>query len=713
MKRKTTKRFAAASLSLAFAVSASWAETTEAAQANMADEVHELDDFEVKGGALYSDQITALKTPTPILDVPQSLTVTTAEEISLRGFNSVQDIVDYTPGVNMSQGEGHRDAVVFRGVRSTADFFVDGVRDDVQYYRPLYNVEQVEILRGPNALFFGRGGAGGILNRVTKKGEIGENFNAFSGSIDTFGGAIAEIDSNVTINETTAVRINAYYESFENDRDYYDGDAYGVNPTAKFLLSEKTTLDLSYEYLDHERFIDRGIPTGSDFKPVDRLNGITFGDSELNESTLEAHTLRALLQHQFSDELKANLTASYTDFDKVYQNLYTSSYSEATTPDRVTLDGYLDTTDRQSTTLSSNLIGEFETGDIEHTLIVGAEYVYTESDQDRYNAQWSDSGTDKEIFFINALPRNGSGFNVAGDPTTVNFNTDLADDTSAELNVYSIFIQDEIQLFDELTVVLGGRFDSFDIDVTDNEAGGTDGSQKDEEFTPRAGIVYKPVEDISIYASYSETFVPQSGEQYANLGNDGLDPNEYTNLEAGVKWDFAPGYSVTAAIFQIEQDIVESDNNDGSRSVENEINGFEAQFSGQITDDWFVTAGYSYLEGELDGTTEKPEIDGNDPRELPEHMFSIWNYYRITEKLSVGLGAIYQDESYITEDNDTQLPDFWRVDAAAYYQINQDFRLQINVENLLDEEYYPSAHADHQATVGDPIHATFKIVGRF
>ena len=132
------------------------------------DEVYELDDYVVTGNVLYMDQVNALKTPTPILNVPQSLSITTYEDIALRGFNSVSDIVEYTPGVNMNQGEGHRDAVVFRGVLSTADFFVDGVRDDVQYYRPLYNVEQVEILRGPNALLFGRGGAGGILNRVTK-----------------------------------------------------------------------------------------------------------------------------------------------------------------------------------------------------------------------------------------------------------------------------------------------------------------------------------------------------------------------------------------------------------------------------------------------------------------------------------------------------------------------------------------------------------------
>ncbi len=190
------------------------------AQDMEANEVYELDEFVVTDQFLFSDQVNALKTPTPVIDVPQSLSITSAADISLRGFDSISDIVEYTPGVNMNQGEGHRDAVVFRGIASTSDFFVDGVRDDVQYLRSLYNVEQVEILRGPNALLFGRGGAGGVLNRVTKKAEIGQDSNAYSLSLNTFGASEVQYDKNVAIDETTAFRINAYVNTFENHRDY-------------------------------------------------------------------------------------------------------------------------------------------------------------------------------------------------------------------------------------------------------------------------------------------------------------------------------------------------------------------------------------------------------------------------------------------------------------------------------------------------------------
>ena len=147
----------------------------------------DIEEVVVKGSVLYTDQVNALKTPVPVLEVPQSVSIVTDEDIRKQGFREISDIVRYIPGVNTSQGEGHRDAVVFRGVRSTADFYMDGVRDDVQYFRSLYNLEQVEVLRGPNALLFGRGGTGGIINRVTKKAIIGEEFGSVDVGTDTFG----------------------------------------------------------------------------------------------------------------------------------------------------------------------------------------------------------------------------------------------------------------------------------------------------------------------------------------------------------------------------------------------------------------------------------------------------------------------------------------------------------------------------------------------
>ncbi|MDX1429958.1 MAG: TonB-dependent receptor plug domain-containing protein, partial [Rhodothermales bacterium] len=361
MKRSTACLRTAIALTLTLGSWTLQAKTSDEAASDAQSKAYEdvtLEEIIVVGKRiLYRDQINALKTPTPIIDVPQSLSIVTAEEITRRGFTSLGEIVDYTPGLNTSQGEGHRDAIVFRGVRSTADFFIDGFRDDVQYYRPLYNLEQVEVLRGPNALHFGRGGTGGILNRVTKKGVVGQSFSEFQGGADSFGGLQAQIDSNFSSSEDAAFRINAMVENLDNHRDFFDGERLGINPTARFKLSSDTLVDLSYEYVDHERFIDRGIPTGSDGRPVEAFEDIVFADPELNTTALDAHLVRIGLQHKFSENLKSNLSAFYGDYDKFYQNFYVSGYDEAESPNAVTLDGYVDTTQRENLILSGNLIG--------------------------------------------------------------------------------------------------------------------------------------------------------------------------------------------------------------------------------------------------------------------------------------------------------------------------------------------------------------------
>ncbi len=667
----------------------------------------DIDNIIVKGKVLYQDQVNAVKTPTPIIDVPQSLSIVTAEQIQLRGFSSVGEIINYTPGVNMSQGEGHRDAIVFRGVRSTADFFIDGVRDDVQYYRPLYNLEQVEILRGPNALLFGRGGTGGILNRVTKKGEIGESFVGYQAAVDTFGEFGFQVDGNYSENEKAAFRVNAMYENLNNHRDFYDGDRFGVNPTAKFKLSPSTTLDLSYEYINHERFIDRGIPTGSNGRPVEAFEDIVFGDEDLNFHELKAHLFRANLQHEFLDSLKGVFSAFYGDYDKLYSNFYASSYNQAVSPDVVGIDGYVDATDRQNLILSANLIGEFETGPIGHTIVAGGEYINTDSRQDRFNAFWSDSADDVEFFSVQRPLnfRGGVGVTNLGAPTTNDFTADPNDDTDVGIDVYSVYIQDQIELASWLDVVVGVRYDSFDIEVDDILNGGSE-SRKDEEISPRGGIIVKPRENISIYASYSESFLPRSGEQFANI-SDQLDPDVFENLEFGVKWDFTPALSFTAAYFQNEQTRAERDNVTGEtfevRGLE--VDGFEFQVQGQVTDRLFVSGGYSYLDGET--------ATGLEPRELPEHMVSFWGGYQFTERFGLGLGVVYQDESLITDGSTATLPSYTRVDATGYYDVSDKVRIQVNIENLTDTLYFPYSHSTHQATVGAPINARFSISGRF
>ncbi|MEP2180021.1 MAG: TonB-dependent receptor, partial [Marinomonas sp.] len=405
----------------------------------------------------------------------------------------------------------------------------------------------------------------------------------------------------------------------------------------------------------------------------------------------------------------------YGDYDKLYANFYASGYDQAATPNQVTLDGYVDTTQRQNLILSGNLIAELDTGSVHHTMIFGGEMIDTSSNQDRWNTFWSTTSDDNEIFAI-ARPlnvRGGIGVNAEGAPTTNDFTADINDDTRVDIKVLSAYIQDEIELTDWLHVIIGGRFDSFDIDV-DNVVAGTQRSRKDSEFSPRAGLILKPQSNISLYASYSESFLPRSGEQFANINgdNDALAPNTFTNLEAGLKWDFAPDLSFTAAVFEIEQSSPQIDDSDSSAFVivDSKIQGFELQLQGEIMDRWNVSAGYSYLDGEQ---VNQSGGTGLRPRELPKHTLSLWNAYEIGDRFGLGLGMTYQSASFVNNSNSATLPSYVRVDASAFYDVSDNVRIQVNVENMLDELYFPSSHSTHQVTVGAPVNARFAISARF
>ena len=662
----------------------------------------DVEEVVVKGNVLYTDQVNALKTPVPVLDVPQSVSIITDEDIRKQGFREISDIVRYIPGVNTSQGEGHRDAVVFRGVRSTADFYMDGVRDDVQYYRSLYNLEQVEVLRGPNALLFGRGGTGGIINRVTKKAVVGEDFGSADVGTDTFGSLDLALDYNVSGTDDSAFRINIHTDSLANDRNFYDGDRVGINPTMKFVMSDDTTLDLSYEYIDHERFIDRGIPTING-APDESLSDIVFGTPEINTTTVEATIFRGTVSHVFSETRKGNLTVHSSSFEKMYQNLYASGYDGTL----VTMDGYRDPTERDKLIISGNLVNEINVGSVKHTILVGAELIDTENNNLRYDTFWSTTSDDNEVFDI-TRPMDFT-VNADGIATSVDFTTSLKSKTSSDIKVTSLYIQDQIDLTDNIKLMIGGRHDTFDITVADIK-NMTSESRKDTEFSPRAGLVFKPSEEMSLYWSFSQSFLPRSGEQYKALSATSarLDPDVFESNEVGLKYDISPRLNLTLSYFNSEQTRAERDNDTGENSEVRglTVDGLEVQLKGQLTDRLDVMVGYSSLDGETSS--------GGEPREIPDHTFSLYAKYQVSDKLGWAFGMTRQGESKIKDNNPgLVLPEYTRLDLGAYYKLSNGLELQVNIENLSDELYFPHSHSTHQASVGEPFNARVSVRKQF
>ena len=684
------------------------------------DTVVELDDFEVVGKYLQSDEIASLKTPTLIEDIPKSVTILTSDLIALQDLTSIAGIADYVPGIIAGQGEGHRDDILFRGQKSTADFFVDGVRDDVQYYRPLYNVEQVEVLKGADALFFGRGGTGGLINRVSKKALIGEDFNKYTLSIDDLGERSIQLDSNMAIAPNMALRLNYYTEELENHRDFYYGDNSGINPTLTYKVNDKTTVTASYENLDHERFIDRGITTTgynaidttdngkidtvlSNGNPVNSLSEITFADEDFNKSTLSADITKITVDHKLDDNTKIRLNYTNNSFDKLYQNWYASG--EAT--NTVKMSAYKDTTQRDSTIFSTDLIGEKIIDGLKHKYVFGFETIDTTNNNDRDRPSGSNT-----VGFTSTEGVDQIGTMTAADPMLPS--NPKSDKSHASLDVTSIYFSDEIAISDELDLIIGGRLDDFELTAaqytpgTENLIEAPAPSRKDKEFSPRLGLVYKPESDLTLYASYSETFIPQSGEQYATLSGtkDKLVSDIYENLEVGAKFDLDNGISVTASYYELTANKAKYVSDTEHTRSTDEYAGYEIQAVGNITDKWFLSAGASFADyGDVTG------IIGKDALEVPTRTLSIWNLYKYNEKLSFGLGIV--DKGETVGKGYVNLPDYTRIDVAAYYKIDDNMRLQLNVENVTDELYYPHSYGTHQVSIGAPIHATLKIVGRF
>ena len=662
------------------------------------------EELEVKGNVLFKDQVNSMKPPVPIINVPQAVSIVTDEDILDQGFRALGDIVRYVPGIHTTQGEGHRDAVVIRGVRTTADFYQNGLRDDVQYYRSLYNVEQVEVLKGPNALLFGRGGTGGLINRVSKKALIGETFTNMNVGFDSFGAGDFAVDGNIEVNDSVAFRLMVHSDSLANHRDQYDGDRFGINPTMTFAVNSETEIGLSFEYLDHERYIDRGIPTSiiggastSASRPVDALNHITYG-TDGNVHTTEASILTGTLVHNYSDSGKINLTVSSNDFNKMYQNLYVNSYDGT----NVQLKGYNDVTLRETTTIAFSNVNAFDRG----TLTVGLDIIETDNENTRFNS-WFDNENAAERNIDNHFLATATDFQIDkdGNRTALDYTSDLKTHSTTDLEVTSLYLNGNIDLSDQWIMVLGARYEQVDTTIAYSEGASgrsavrvlkNTASRDDSNVSPRLGLIYKPQENMSLYLSYSESFIPKSGEQYKKWSAATFDPDVYENTEIGFKYDMDDRISMSFAYFDQETVKGQEDGVGGSEVIGMAIDGFEIGIAGEVNDQNSINFGLS----SVDATKS---AGSGEQKEIPELTWSLWYTHRASDLFSLSFGALYQDDQLINKENQARLDDFTRIDMAMTITPSDSDTVRINIENLSDETYYPHSHSTHQASVGEPL----------
>ena len=658
----------------------------------------------VSDGYLATNTVTATKTDTPLMNIPQTINVVTRDQLDDQAHHSLADILRYVPGTTVGQGEGNRDQITLRGQNTTADFFLDGVRDDVQYYRGLYNIERVEILKGPYALIFGRGGGGGIINRVQKSPLSDDIIYAGQASINSFGAYDISADVNAPLSDVAAVRINAVYENLDSHRDFVGGERYAWNPYVAFKLNDAWKLGLSYEYVHDNRTTDRGIPSiataaGQPNRPIAGYRDQFFGVPDVNYTQLQAHIAKLRLDGALASNVSFSGTILYGDYDKIYLNVYPNGAVTAQNG-TVALAAYSDPTQRENFIAQANLVWDVETGALTHKILVGSEY----GDQKSANRRFNGTLSTPTISLANPLF------------PTVNFNA-LSRDTVSDVKFFSTYVQDQISFGEHIDVVAGLRYDNFDIEGIDLlPAVDRPFARKDEKVSPRLGLIFKPQENISLYGSYSQSFLPRSGDQFLALTvtQQNLAPEKFTNYELGAKWDVRPNLNMTLAVFQLERsNATTPDPSNPVASINvgtTRTQGVELSVTGNITSSWQVHGGYSYQDAVLAGN------DSVRLGQVPRHQASLWNRYDLSDQFAAGLGIIHQSSQFAairTVSNTTKLPAFTRLDAALYYDLSDALQLQLNIENLLNTDYFSDAHNNNNISTGAPLNARVTIRAKF
>jgi len=661
---------------------------------------------------------TATKSNTDILDIPQSVTVVTEAQIEDQQLRSIADVLFFVPGATPGTGEGNRDQITLRGNNTTADFFVNGLRDDVQYFRDLYNVDRVEVLKGPNAMIFGRGGGGGIVNRVTKRSSLNE-YRQLIGALDSYGGFRLTGDVDQPLADNVGLRVNGMYENGDSFRHHDDLKRYGINPTVGIQAGEDTRINLSYEYLHDRRTADRGVPSASDGNPLtvdEPLKGFDrtfFGDPGKSYSKADINLFNWSVEHQLSDTLTLRNGGLFGDYDKYYQNIFPNG--PATPADTVQLAAYNDKTDRRNLISQTDLIWENRLGGIDQTLLVGFEFGRQKSKQRRINGffQPNDAGSltvslsdptvDADVIFF---PFNTG---VTCHPSTSTVGCAPSNYVKGKAHIAAAYVQDQIRLSPMFEIIAGLRFDHFKLDVT-NLNTGVEFSRTDNLWSPRIGLLFKPLENLSIYASYSRSYLPQSGDQFSSLDptTEALKPERFDNYEIGAKWEPIEGLLATAAIYRLDRTNTRATDPVTLLTVltgEQRSKGIELGLERNLSDNWQIAAGYAWQKAEItnpitQGTTTIPE--GREVPLVPRNSFSLWTRYDITNKLGLGFGAVARSKSYASISNLVKLPGYARFDAAVFYQITRDIEAQINVENLFGADYFPTAHNDNNIAPGAP-----------
>jgi catecholate siderophore receptor len=690
------------------------------------------------------EKASSPKYTAPLVDTPRSVTVIPQQVLKDTGALNMQDALRTVPGITFGAGEGGNpqgDRPFIRGFDAQGDTYLDGVRDTGSQSREIFAVENIEVSKGPNSAIGGRGAAGGSINLVSKKAHLG---NSFDGGF-TWGSDQTQrytLDGNYQFSDTAAGRLNLMsHESNVAGRDKVDYDRWGIAPSLAFGLGTDTRVNLDYYHLESNDTPDSGVPYtipagGSAARTKSNPDKPYAGGDHSNFYGLDrdfrkgrTDTATFAIEHDLSDSLTIKNTLRHgtsmqdyilTQPDDSKGNVNNGSlWRRANT--RVS--------NTETTTNQTDLFGNFYVAGFKNSFSTGVEYTREESQKSSYNVNTDTTPrTTNVAASSNCTPSMigaSSNYNCTSlsnpnpnDPWNGAISRNYAG-TDTQANTYALYVFDTLELNEQWLVNMGLRYDHFDTDYKTYNAAGTTTSKGDDtsEFvTGQFGVVYKPAENGSIYASYATSATPpgntlgegQEGnplggtpDRSGNLLSSDMEPETTKNYEIGTKWDLLNDrLSLTADIFRTEKENarVQVDTTSYENAGKTRVQGVELSASGKITDKWQVFAGYAFMDSEqVDGGPLGKANDGNELPNTPKNSASLWTTYQVTPKLTIGGGAFYVDDVYGSVANTTMVDSYVRYDAMAAYKLTKNVDLQLNVQNLTNETYYDKAFSTHFA----------------
>ncbi|MFM5311026.1 TonB-dependent receptor [Aeromonas caviae] len=632
----------------------------------------------------HEEVATATRTATPAKLVPQSIETVKASELTAFGQPTLSEALTGIPGVNAS-GDTRFDGVTIRGFSASNDFYLDGLRDDMQYTRDLGNIERVEVLKGPAAVLYGRGSTGGIVNRVSKVPQKGQA-SSVSAQVGSFDSRRFAADLNGEAGERVQVRLNLAQEDKDSFRDDVTSKRTLLAPSVNWEITDTLNWLVQYERNEHDRTPDRGIP-GVDGRPADVPIESVYSDTRRDFIDDVAQSTRSRFTWDINDQWQLRQQLGYTTLDSQFDNTYVTSVKG----DKVTRARWQQDLKASSLTSNTEAEGQLQTGPIAHRLLVGLEQGW----QDR---------TPK--LYQNASPIPAGNLYDPGSLPTYDDAMKLSSDAHHRVRGVGLYVQDQLSLGD-WHLLAGLRRDDFTVTSRRNDL------DKEEtlsvtSLSPRLGLVWNPIEEHAFYTSYSKTFTPVGGELIGITPgdkNNNLDPQHTRLYEGGVKSDWLNGrLATTLSLYRLEMYNKRSkDPLDPTKVILTGLqrtDGIELSARAQLTDEIYLRGGVAIQDAEQ--VKADADLQGKRPMNVSRQNGQLFAGYQSGKQGWFGeTGVTAVGDRFADNANTTTLPGYARFDARAGYRWPQ-WEAQLSVENLTDHDYFVSTTSAAQIMPGTP-----------